>query len=411
MAGKLLPTTRAQVSGHKFLRRRVEHGLIFGDIRMIHDPLASRRRAAVLGLVATVLIAAVAGLLAWLNPNADPGDAPVVRSSQGALFVRVDGTLHPVTNLASARLVAGAPEIPARIGDETLANTARGVPVGIDTAPQFFAGEYSASAAWAVCQVDEKITVFAGPKVAVLGDDHGIVARVDDAEWLVTATGRAVLPSATDPEGRAIRRALGITPETPRWEPAGAVLSVLHERPPIALPQPVPEVLKTPNGSWALYPSGGVQALTDAQSDVLVAAGAGQREVSGGELAAYPDARDQGPLTLPETIPQFIDPGAEEVCATSEGFGAVGSSTSAEMELSGDSVATHLRGLADGAVGVDTGHGFHVVSESGIRHEVTGSDTFQVLGVQRVDAVAWPLLRLLPEGPALTHDAALKATY
>ena len=41
---RLLPTTRAQVSGHRFMRRRVEHGLIFGDIRMIHDPLASRQR-------------------------------------------------------------------------------------------------------------------------------------------------------------------------------------------------------------------------------------------------------------------------------------------------------------------------------------------------------------------------------
>ena len=40
-----LPTTKAQVSGHKFLRRRVEHGLVLGDIRMIHDPLARRRKA------------------------------------------------------------------------------------------------------------------------------------------------------------------------------------------------------------------------------------------------------------------------------------------------------------------------------------------------------------------------------
>ena len=46
---KLLPTTRAQVSGHQFMRRRMEHGLIFGDIRMIHDPLARRRKAMMFG--------------------------------------------------------------------------------------------------------------------------------------------------------------------------------------------------------------------------------------------------------------------------------------------------------------------------------------------------------------------------
>lgn len=42
---RALPTTKAQVSGHKFLVRRLEHGLVFGDIRMIHDPLKRRRRA------------------------------------------------------------------------------------------------------------------------------------------------------------------------------------------------------------------------------------------------------------------------------------------------------------------------------------------------------------------------------
>ena len=56
---RLLPTTRAQVSGHRFMRRRVEHGLIFGDIRMIHDPLASRQRATIFSVVAVLLIAAV----------------------------------------------------------------------------------------------------------------------------------------------------------------------------------------------------------------------------------------------------------------------------------------------------------------------------------------------------------------
>ena len=48
---KLLPTTKTQVSGHRFMRRRVEHGIVFGDVRMIHDPLSSRRRAMVFGMV------------------------------------------------------------------------------------------------------------------------------------------------------------------------------------------------------------------------------------------------------------------------------------------------------------------------------------------------------------------------
>ena len=55
------------------MQRRVEHGLIYGDIRMIHDPLAARRRAGIFGAVGVVLIAAVMGLFAWMSPNPHPG--------------------------------------------------------------------------------------------------------------------------------------------------------------------------------------------------------------------------------------------------------------------------------------------------------------------------------------------------
>lgn len=107
-----MPTTKAQVSGHKFLQRRVEHGLILGDIRMIHDPLASRRRALIFGSIAVAFLAIGSGMLAWLQPNPNPGDAPIVRSQQGQLFVLVNDSYHPVSNLASARLIAGEPAAP-----------------------------------------------------------------------------------------------------------------------------------------------------------------------------------------------------------------------------------------------------------------------------------------------------------
>ena len=138
-ARRLLPTTRSQVSGHRFMRRRVEHGLIYGDIRMIHDPLAARRRSAIFGLVAVALIAAGSGLFAWLRPNPDPGAAAILRASDGAMYVRVGEAVHPVTNLTSARLIAGTAEEPQRVGEERLTEMPRGVPLGIATAPAMFA--------------------------------------------------------------------------------------------------------------------------------------------------------------------------------------------------------------------------------------------------------------------------------
>lgn len=213
---KLLPTTKTQVSGHRFMRRRVEHGLIFGDVRMIHDPLGSRRRATIFGLIAVAMIAGVMGLFAWMRPNPDPGDAPILRAADGALYVRAGGALHPVTNLTSARLITGAPADPERAGDEFLAAQARGVPVGIPAAPSLFAPADSGPEAWSVCAAGARVVVRAGDAPAELAGDEAVLAAADGREWVVTAAGRTQLPSADDPAGRLMRRALGINASTPR---------------------------------------------------------------------------------------------------------------------------------------------------------------------------------------------------
>ena len=147
-----LPTTKAQVSGHKFLRRRVEHGLVLGDIRMIHDPLARRRKALLFGGVGIAFLAVGSGMLAWLQPSPQPGDAPIVRSEQGQLFVDVNDTYHPVFNLASARIIAGQAAEAQAIGDEHLHDALLGSPVGIADAPGYLAAaSETPQQRWAAC--------------------------------------------------------------------------------------------------------------------------------------------------------------------------------------------------------------------------------------------------------------------
>ncbi|MHA2788086.1 type VII secretion protein EccB [Corynebacterium sp. S7] len=420
MAGKLLPTTRAQVSGHKFLRRRVEHGLVFGDIRMIHDPLASRQRAGILGLVAVALIAAVSGLLAWLQPNSDPGDAPVVRSEQGSLFVRIDDRLHPVSNLSSARLIVEEPVTPATIGENKLAEALQGVPVGIPHAPNDFAPAPTdpAPGAWAVCHSGTEVTVVAGAATHLLDDDAAVIARVGQTEWLATAQTRTQLPPEHDPQGRAIRRVLGISAQTPRWEPPAEVLSVLDEGAPMNMPFPLPEVLVAGDGNqeeaWIRLASGGIQPITTTQAAMFNDAGAFSRDIDRAELAAFPDAAEPLEITLPAHMSQFLDPAEQPLCITDQNTLATSPDTDlaqGRIELSGQSAATHFAGLSAGAVGVDTGHGYHVISPVGQRHELTNPQALQSLGVQRVDEVPWNLIRLLPEGQVLSREAALASAY
>lgn len=417
-AQRLLPTTRSQVSGHRFMRRRVEHGLIYGDIRMIHDPLASRRRSAIFGVIAVALIAAGCGLFAWLRPNPDPGTAAILRATDGALYVRVGETVHPVTNLTSARLIAGAPEEPQRIGDERLAALPRGVPVGLPTAPAMFAPAESEDAAWSAC-VDtggaRGITVTAGSSVRELGSEQGIVALYEGEEWLLTAAGRAKLPAATDPESRVLRRTLGIDASTPRWEvgEADGVLNAMRELLPIRLPDPLPEVLETETEAWILTPHGGIQQVTQTQREVLGEAGANVSRTKASAIAAYPDADPPMPLDIPEQAPQWIPLDGVEVCATETGRVATAEPHDAAgtVELSGDAPAAWFRGLDAGAVAVDTGTGYHVISAQGQRHEVSNQELLAVIGAAHTESVPWAIIRLLPAGPELNREAALTATY
>lgn len=424
-AQRLLPTTRSQVSGHRFMRRRVEHGLIYGDIRMIHDPLASRRRSAIFGLIAVVLIAGGCGLFAWLKPNPDPGSAAIMRAADGSLYVRVGEVVHPVTNLTSARLIAGSPDEPQRVGDERLTDYPRGVPLGLTTAPAMFAPEGSNDIAWSACSLIDAsrtpaLTVHAGPAPELLEPREAILVAHDGDDWLVTQAGRAKLPPATDPAGRLIRRELGIDAATPRREMHSGVLGALRELPLIGLPHPLPRVLETGAEAWILTGHGGVQQITPLQRDVLVAAGAHTERTDTAAIAAYPDADPPLTLSIPDEKPEWGDPAATSgavetaVCAAENGQAGrrpADALTRGAVELSGAGPATHFIGLSDGAVGVDTGFGYHVVSGAGQRHGVDQQAVLEMIGVAHMEKAPWAIIGLLPAGPDLTREAALTATY
>ncbi|MCQ4606868.1 MULTISPECIES: type VII secretion protein EccB [Corynebacterium] len=413
MSQRLLPTTRPQVSGHRFMQRRVEHGLIYGDIRMIHDPLAARRRAGIFGAVGVVLIAAVMGLFAWMSPNPHPGEAPIVRATDGGLFVRVDGTLHPVTNLTSARLIAGEAAEPARAGGDYLATVPRGLPVGIVAAPGMFAPEATEAHAWSACHTEGKVTVVAGQAPAPLPRGTAVLAVADHREWVVDAHGRRQLPPSTTPEGRIMRRALGIDATTPRWSPPNAVLGALREGPAFTLPPRLPEVLRTPEATWVLTEHGGVQQVSDTAAQVLLDAGAASRDVNRADIAHYPDAQPPLDLRIPHEAPRWVQPTQDTVCVNDKRGAATwpkdaGGVLEGAIALAGTGTATHFAGLREGAVGVDTGQGLLVVSPEGARHEVAGQATLELIGVRHTEEAPWQIVALLPAGAPLERSVALK---
>ena len=98
------PTTRLQISGYRFLSRRIECALLRRDMGAVNEPLRARTASLAVGCVLATMTVAGCALLALLRPQAELDRARIVMGEDsGALYVRVGDTWHPVLNLASAR--------------------------------------------------------------------------------------------------------------------------------------------------------------------------------------------------------------------------------------------------------------------------------------------------------------------
>jgi type VII secretion protein EccB len=190
-------TTRAQVNGYRFLIRRLEHALIRGDSRMIHDPMRGQMRALIVGMVIAVLITGACGIMAFFKPAPNIGDAQILLSkSSGAAFVRIGDRVHPVLNLASARLIVGANASPKEVDDKFLNPIPRGPMVGIIGAPTSIRGADSfAMSSWTVCDTLQTpgVTETTGAtnlQTTVLANDPVLdddIRAADQAEAILTA--------------------------------------------------------------------------------------------------------------------------------------------------------------------------------------------------------------------------------
>ncbi|PRC47066.1 type VII secretion protein EccB, partial [Mycobacterium sp. ITM-2017-0098] len=98
MAGFRL-TTKVQVSGWRFLLRRVEHAIVRRDTRMFDDPLQFYSRAVSAGIIIAVVICLGAVLLAYFKPlGKRGGDTLLVDRATNQLYIVLpdSGQLRPV---------------------------------------------------------------------------------------------------------------------------------------------------------------------------------------------------------------------------------------------------------------------------------------------------------------------------
>lgn len=447
------PTTRLQVSGHRFLARRMEHALVRGDVRMIDDPLRAQSLSLAAGAVLAAIAVTACAVLAFVRPGGRLGDAPIVVAREsGAMYARVDGVLHPVVNLASARLIVGSAAEPRVVSQRAIDGADRGPQMGIPGAPARISPPLPAGeAVWTVCDdEDGRTTVTVGPDADTApGPSMLVTPRGGSAAetYLLHDGWRA----RVDLRHPAVVRALRIDGVVPQ-QISPIVLDAIPEAPAIEPPR-IPDVGTPGPAALSGRPVGTVVKVPQADggaADYYVVLADGLQRI--GEVAAdlirYTDGRIReeipavsadivGALPVITSLPvvTFPDRGgvdaAPVVCAQwnpEPGDTASHTTILAAGETPGarpvalaqaDGDGPALDGVAVPAgrsafvqsVGV-TGAGentasLFLVTDSGVIHGMWDADTAAVLGLAGPPVPApWPVLARLPRGPELSRRAA-----
>ncbi|GAA1085493.1 type VII secretion protein EccB [Tsukamurella strandjordii] len=454
-------TTRAQVSGYRFVLRRMDHALLRRDPRMISDPMASQSRSLIAGLILALVITGGCGVLALIRPQGAVGDSKIVLAKEsGALYVRGDDVLYPVTGLASARLAVGEAAQPAQVKDKRLQSFRRGPEVGIVGGPAQILGPASAwkdgATPWLLC---DRTTAAAADKPAARDTLDTLVTTAatgaaDSGAVLVSREGTNYLlfggvRAPVDLGDAAVRRVAGLDGARPRAVSA-ALLNAFAETDPLAVPQiagrgqrsaaipdaAVGDVVKVADADRdRLYVvlADGVQPIGRWAADLIRAGDTTATSIAtvpAATVAAAKTVRSVPVRDLPDARPELRTVKDAPVACVAAGADGKGGGT-VELRTFGAAptpgTPVTLAG-ADGAgddldlayvppgtgeyvlaaqPGGDRRDGLFYVSDSGVRYGIPNAEVAQTLGLMhKARPVAWSVLSALPEGPDLDPKAA-----
>ncbi|MDH6244336.1 type VII secretion protein EccB [Mycobacterium sp. OTB74] len=453
-------TTKVQVSGWRFLLRRVEHAIVRRDTRMFDDPLQFYSRAVSLGLVIAVLVCLGAAMLAYFKPQGKRGeDALLVDRSTNQLYVVMPGSeqIRPVYNLTSAQLVLGHTAEPQVVKPAELAKMPKGQPIGIPGAPYATAVTSSVST-WSLCDTvtkPESVTPTVETSVLIqplmmIGDvaplraDQGVLVKFQDRTWLITKSGR----HSIDLADRAITSAVGI--------PVGTKAAPISEGLFNAIPNVGPWVLApvpaagAPN-TLGLPPNlviGSVfQTLSDNSKQQYVVLPDGVAKVNETTAAALRATNSFGLISPPSVESSVVAKIVEQtyssplpdkpmtmllpqddptLCWAWEREPGDQSPKTAiiagrHLPLPPSAVGTGIKQIeGDATVYIDGGQFIRLqspdprygeaqyyIDAQGIRYGIANNDTAKALGLSAPVTAPWPVVSLLVEGPVLSKEAAL----
>ena len=430
-------TTSIQVSGYRFLVRRMEHALVRGDVRMLDDPLRAQSLSLAAGCVLAAIAVAVCAVLAFMQPRGDIGSAAivVVRES-GAVYVRIGDTMHPAMNLASARLITGAAGEPVLVSMSALDRVKRGSLVGIPGAPDTVALPLGADeTVWTVCDdTSGHTTVAVGRPVDLDSSRSALVTPRGEsaATTYLLYDGRR---ARVDLRNHAVVRALkldGIAPRPVSRVLLDAVLETPEIVPPfipgLGTPSALPgfavgsvvRLVRADSVEYYVALSGGVQRVGEVAADLIRFTHSLRREI----VTVAPGLIGNVPVVDELPVVSFPDRGgvAESpfLCARS-GAVLVGDALPfeavvdlAQADEAGPVVdrfamppgrSAFVRASGPSGEGVDSGARY-LVNDSGVLFGIHDSEAAERLGLSTPVPAPWPLLAHLPRGPELSVQSA-----
>ena len=432
-------------NARRFQTRRLVHALVRHDIAMIDEPVRAQSISMVVGWLSAGMALIVAGVLALVVPPDTTGDAPIVMvRDSGALYVRVDHRLHPVANLASARLVAHAPTNPVAVTAAAIAVADRGPALGISGAPAHIGGTAHPTA-WLVCDGDQTV-VFADPPVPVggpvapvlvtpAGESSGVTYLLYDGKRAAVDLRDLSAVRALRLDGvvaRPISRVLlELLPQSA--DIAAPVIGGLGGPAPIGLS--VGQVLRlTRAGSTEYYVAlrQGLQRIGEVAADLIRfrygIGGGDMPSVAPDVIATAPVVNDLAVSDFPASSRTPIGGQAPKLCVQwhlDDSGSAVAevrtdrpttpaTRSLAQSDGSGpriDAVALpggqSIYARAAGVGGDTTGGALYLIADSGVRYGIHDEQAASYLGLAGPPVSApWPLLAQLPQGPELSVESA-----
>lgn len=442
-----MSSKRDLVEAHSFNKRRLITAFLSGAPGGREVEPVRYGRPLVGGIIVTALVlvgAAVSGFLKPTVPDDWLDHGLVVGKQSGSRFVSSKGTLYPVINTTSARLLLGSLKVDF-VPDDKIAQQPQGPAIGITGAPDVLpsAGHLQPSG-WTACtngQQGINVSLAAHSGVTAAGD-AAFLAQTSDGEYVVSGKDRYELPN--DSYRAATLRALGMDGVPARTVP-GQWLDLLDLGSPLK-PFTVPDEGKPANTGVSGLDTVGTPVKVDGRPYVL---GAGKRlyamtdfayalylssgqganlrpvSLSAGDVSGLQTVNDPGAQPFPDDWPTAaVTPytSTDNPCvrlsaeAGRAPYAELGTPTGKTALADGGSVTRHVD-VGSGAVvrssvgGVINSGDVYLVGAGGERYAIgtdgTSSSVLSSLGYGNVTPVPVPAswLQLFSDGPELSAAA------